>query len=124
MCCVKQINNHKNNKYSAFNIENAVTDELFVGPKSSDLLDAWRRDFRDLFAQLHFVNPVPVVTANRTQLVNAPERRLIVGRDQFGAYAPDVDHYTLLLKTGDDVLVKIITHHNNHIQKTNFIKNL
>src|SRR6266536_5840246 len=73
-CRVKRVNDGEGGGRSAFKIENAVTDKLFVGSKSPNLLDAWRRDLRDLFAQLHFVNPAPVVTANRTQLVNAPER--------------------------------------------------
>src|SRR3989440_3143894 len=123
-CRVKRINDREGGGCSAFNIENAVTDELFVGPKSSDLLDAWRRDFRDLFAQLHFVNPALVVTANRTQLVNAPERRLIVGRDQFGAYAPDVDHCALLLEAGDDVLVEVVARHNDRVREAGRIENL
>src|SRR6266498_4855919 len=76
-CHVERVNNREGGGRSAVNIENAVADELFVGAESSHLLDAWRRDLRGLFAQLHLVNPAPVVTANRTQLVNAPERRLI-----------------------------------------------
>src|SRR5213078_319593 len=50
---VERVNNREGGGRSEFNIENSVTDELFVGPKSSDLLDAWRRNLRDLFAQLH-----------------------------------------------------------------------
>src|SRR5437867_2905952 len=123
-CRVKWINDHEGGGRSAFNIENSVTDELFVGPKSSDLLDAWRRNLRDLFAQLHFVNPAPVVTANRTQLVNAPERGLIVGRDQFGAYGPDVDHCALLLEAGNDVLVEVVARHNDRVREAGSIENL
>src|SRR5439155_8515474 len=123
-CRVERVNNGEGGGCSAFNIENAVTDELFVGSKSSDLLDAWRRDLRDLFAQLHFVNPAPAVTANRTQFVNATERRLIVGRDQFGAHAPDVDHCALLLEAGDDILVEVVARHNDRIWEAGRIENL
>src|SRR5437667_3226424 len=123
-CRVKWINDHEGGGRSAFNIENSVTDELFVGSKSSDLLDAWRRDLRDLFAQLHFVNPAPAVTANRTQFVNATERRLIVGRDQFGAHAPDVDHCALRLDAGDDILVEVVARHNDRIREARRIEKL
>src|ERR1041385_434927 len=47
---VERVNNREGGGRAAFNIENAVADELPVGAESSHLLDARRRDLRGLFA--------------------------------------------------------------------------
>ena len=90
-------------------VKDHVCDMLVTAHKTPYLQDAWVRDLDRLFAQFDAIMPdlVPF-TPDRRELVDATQRRLVVGRRELGAHAPDADLGALLFEARDDVLVEVI----------------
>ena len=73
-----------------------------------DLLVAGIGDLFGIFGKLDLGDEVAIVILDGSQLVDAAERRIVLGSDQIGADAPGGDRRSLVFQGVDQVLVQVV----------------
>src|SRR5262245_13054196 len=101
-CRVEWIHDRERFRSALFDVVDAVSYELGLGTEPAHLMDSGSGSLGCLFAQLNLITPTPVIAANGSHLVNAAQRWFVVGRDQFRADSPNINHGTLFLETFND----------------------
>src|SRR5581483_8915602 len=104
-------------------VPDGVADEFPVLKKTADLEHARVGHLHRLLGELDLVVPATVGLADGGELVNAAEGGLIVGSDEHGADAPDVDGRALLLEAGDEMFVEIVAADDHGLFATGRVEN-
>src|SRR5262245_23926320 len=90
--------------------------------KPADLMRARSGDLFGLLAQLEAIGPAALIIANGAQLVDAAQGWIIMGCDQPGAHAPDVDARPLFLEALDQVFIQIVAGKDGSLRKAGVVE--
>ena len=81
---------------------------FFTTGNTPNLFLAWSRNLFSIVRQLDGIAQVPILIFNRYNLVNCTQSWLIVGGNQLGPYAPDINLGLLHFQVEDGILIQII----------------
>ena len=101
-----------------------VANELAAGAEASHLQHAGHGDLGALLGELDPRFPGPAASADRGELVDAAQGRVVRAGDHPGADSPGRDLRALLLQARDDVLVQLVGSENDGLREPRGVEQL